>query len=101
MKKSIIHRILEMSLEDSCPLVNFFKDLCIHLFLGVLGLLCFLWASSSCSWQGLLSAAVRGLLTVVASLVAVHRLLTAGASGAAARGRSGCDPRAPMSADLI
>ena len=74
MKKSIIHRILEMSLEDSCPLVNFFKDLCIHLFLGVLGLLCFLWASSSCSWQGLLSAAVRGLLTAVAALAAQHRL---------------------------
>ena len=43
-------------------------------FLDVLGLHCCVWASSSCSEQGLLFVAVRGLLIVVASLVAEHGL---------------------------
>ena len=51
----------------------FFYDLCI-LFLPVLGLGCCSPAFSSCGEQGLLVIAVHGLLTVVASLVAEHRV---------------------------
>ena len=46
----------------------------IYLFLAALGLCCYVWAFSSCGEQGLLFVAVRGLLIVVASLVAEHRL---------------------------
>ena len=46
----------------------------IYLFLAVLGLLCCAWSFSSCGEQGLLFVAVRGLLIVVASLVAEHGL---------------------------
>ena len=46
----------------------------IYLFLAVLGLRCCAWAFSSCSERGLLFVVVHGLLTVVASLVAEHRL---------------------------
>ena len=42
------------------------------LFLAELGLRCCAQAFSSCSEQGLLFVAVRGLLIVVASLVAEH-----------------------------
>ena len=42
--------------------------------LAVLGLGCWVWAFSSCSEQGLLFVAVRGLLTAVVSLVVEHRL---------------------------
>ena len=52
----------------------FFKKLIYYLFLAVLGLLCCAQAFSSCSEQGLLFVAVRGLLIAVASLVAEHRL---------------------------
>ena len=46
-----------------------------HFFIfAVLCLLCSAWAFSSCSEQGLLFVMVPGLLTVVASLVAKHRL---------------------------
>ena len=45
----------------------------IYLYLAVLGLFCCARAVSSCSEQGLL-VAVHGLLIVVASLVAEHRL---------------------------
>ena len=45
----------------------------IYLFLGVLGLRCCVWASSSCGERGLLFVVVRGLI-VMASLVAEHRL---------------------------
>ena len=44
-------------------------------FLAVLGLHCCTRAFSSCSKQGLLFAAVRGLLTAEASLVVAHRLV--------------------------
>ena len=44
------------------------------IFLAVLGLCCCMRAFSSCSEQGLLLVAVRGLLIAVASLVAEHRL---------------------------
>ena len=46
----------------------------IYLFLAVLGLRCCVWAFSSCSERGLLFFVVRGLLIVVASLVAEHGL---------------------------
>ena len=44
------------------------------LFLAVLGLRCCTRAPSSCGERGLLFVAVRGLLIVVASLVAEHGL---------------------------
>ena len=46
----------------------------IYLFMAVLGLHCCAWAFSSCGERGLLFIAVHGLLIVVASLVAEHRL---------------------------
>ena len=46
----------------------------INLFLAALGLRCCTRAFSSCGERGLLSAAVRGLLIAVASLVAEHGL---------------------------
>ena len=53
----------------------FFFPLKIYLFsvLTVVGLFCCLQAFSSCSEPGLLFVVVRGLFTVVASLVAKHR----------------------------
>ena len=63
---------------DSQPLHHqgsppfFFLNL--FLFLAALGLCCCARAFSSCSEQGLLFVAVRGLLIVVASLVAEHGL---------------------------
>ena len=45
-----------------------------YLFLAVLGPSCCVLAFSSCSERGLLSVVVRGLLIVVASLVAEHGL---------------------------
>ena len=53
-------------------LFSFFK--LIYLFLAALRLCCCVRAFSSCSEQGLLFVAVRGLLVAVASLVAEHRL---------------------------
>ena len=50
-------------------LINF-----IYLFLAALGLRCYTQAFSSCGEQGLLFAAVHGLLIAVASLVAEHGL---------------------------
>ena len=46
----------------------------IYLFLAVLGFRFCARAFSSCGEQGLLFIVVRGLLIVVASLVAEHRL---------------------------
>ena len=54
----------------------FLINLFIYLFLAVLGLRFCARASSSCSERGPLFIAVRGPLTVVASLVAEHRLQT-------------------------
>ena len=45
-----------------------------YLFLAELGIHCCARAFSSCSERGLLFIAVRGLLIVVASLAAEHRL---------------------------
>ena len=50
------------------------KILFIYLFLAVLGLHCFERAFSSCGEPQLLFIAVHGLLIVVASLIAAHRL---------------------------
>ena len=49
-------------------------NLFIYLFLAVLGLNCCARAFSSCGERGLLFVAVRGLLIVVASLIAEHGL---------------------------
>ena len=46
----------------------------LSLFLSALGLHCCTQAFSSCSEQGLLFVAARGLLIAVASLVAEHGL---------------------------
>ena len=46
----------------------------IYLFLAALGLRCCTQAFSSCGERGLLFVAVRGLLIVLASLVAEHGL---------------------------
>ena len=54
--------------------INLFICLFIYLFLAMLGLRCCMQAFSSCGEQGLLFVAVRGLLIVVASLVAEHGL---------------------------
>ena len=47
---------------------------CMYVFMAALGLCCCAQAFSSCGEQGLLFIAVRGLLIVVASLVAQHGL---------------------------
>ena len=52
----------------------FFKDLFIYLFMAVLGLRFCARAFSSCGKRGPLLIAVRGPLTIAASLVAEHRL---------------------------
>ena len=66
----------------SAPLHHFFLNKFIHLFiylfLAALGLRCCARAFSSCSERGLLFIAVRGPLTVAASLVAEHKLQTRG-----------------------
>ena len=46
----------------------------LFIFLAVLDLRCCMRAFSSCGERGLLFITVRGLLIVVASLVAEHRL---------------------------
>ena len=54
----------------------FFNFIIIYLFLAVLGLRFCARAFSSCGKRGPLFIAVRGPLTIVASLVAEHRLQT-------------------------
>ena len=53
-----------------------FYTLFIYLFLVVLGLRFCAWSFSGCGEWGPLFIAVRGPLTVAASLVAEHRLQT-------------------------
>ena len=48
----------------------------VEFLMAELGLRCCVWAFSSCGVQGLLFIAVRGPLTIAASLVAEHRLQT-------------------------
>ena len=55
-------------------LAQFLKFYFIYLFLAALGLHCCAQAFSRCGKRGLLFVAVRGLLIVVASLVAEHGL---------------------------
>ena len=62
-----------MSLKDFFP---FLKKLFIYLFVAVLGLRFCARAFSSCGKWGPLFIAVRGPLTIAASLVAEHRLQT-------------------------
>ena len=68
--------------------VFFLKYLFIRLFMAVLGLRFCARAFSSCGKQGPLFIAVRGPLTIVASLVAEHRLQT--------RRLSNCGSRAQL-----
>ena len=56
--------------------ILFFSFKFIYLFLAVLGLRFCARAFSSCSKRGPLFIAVRGPLTIAASLVAEHRLQT-------------------------
>ena len=68
------------------PLPNFlFIYLFIYLFMAVLGLRFCARAFSSCSERGPLFIAVRGPLTVAASLVAEHRLQTRSLSSCGSR----------------
>ena len=73
---------------DGCLLL--FQDDFLNLFINLLfttsGLLCCVWASSSCGKQGLPFAVVRGLLIVLASPVAE----------APERGLSGCRAQASL-----
>ena len=55
-------------------IIFFFKINLFILFLAALGLCCCVRAFSSCGERGLLFIVVRGLLIVVASLVAEHVL---------------------------
>ena len=57
----------------------------MYLFLAVLGLCCYVWASSSCGECGPVLLAVLGLPSCVASVVADHRLWSRGSVVAAHR----------------
>ena len=63
-------------------------NLFIYLFLAAQGLRCCMWAFSSCGKWGLLFIVVRGLLIVVACLVAEH------STGSRHTGCSSCGTRA-------
>ena len=71
-KYKVLGMIYQMYLRNTSNKISFFEK--NYLFLTVLGLCCFAWVFSSCGNQGLLFVAVLGLLVVVASLVAEHRL---------------------------
>ena len=68
--------------------IFFFFNLFIYLFLAVLGLRFCARAFSSCGERGPLFIAVRGPLTIAASLIAEHRLQT--------RRLSSCGSRAQL-----
>ena len=72
-KENIINLQLQLEIII-CFFFNKFIYLFIYLFLAVLGLCSCAWAFSSCSERGLLFIVVRGLLILVASLAAEHRL---------------------------
>ena len=68
-----------MAPQDDLMAILFYKFIYlyiyfIYLFLAALGPRCCVRAFSSCGEQGLLVVVVCGLLIVVASLVAEHRL---------------------------
>ena len=76
----------------------FKKKLFIYLFMAVLGLRFYVRAFSSCGKRGPLFIAVRGPLTIVASLVAEHRLQTRRLSSCGSRAQPLCgmwDPPGP------
>ena len=54
--------------------VHFLQKFYLFIFLAALGLLCCVWAFSSCGERGLLFVAVHRFLIAVASLVAEHGL---------------------------
>ena len=66
--------LLKNNLAATCQ--GFFFVFVLFIFLSVLGLRFCARAFSSCGKRGPLFIAVRGTLTVVASLVAEHRLQT-------------------------
>ena len=83
--KQTPHESYVQSLKEEKDCYNLFKNFLIpFLFsssgtpiirmLVVLGLLCYMWAFSSCSKQGPLFIAVHALFIIVSSLVADHRL---------------------------
>ena len=81
-------------------LLFFFLILFIYLFMAVLGLRFCARAFSSCGKWGPLFIAVRGPLTIAASLVAEHRLSNCGSRAQLLRGmwdlpRSGLEPVSP------
>ena len=65
-----------------------FIYLFLYLFLAVLGLCCCAQVFSSCGKWGPLFIAVRGPLTIMASLVAEHRLQTRRLSNCGSRAQS-------------
>ena len=61
--------------------------------MAVLGVLCCLWALSSCGEQGLLFIVVRGLLIAVASLVGGARASLVVSCGFSSFGSRALEPR--------
>ena len=85
---------------DTCGFLNFFFLIYLFLFLAVLDLRLCTRAFSSCSERRPLLIAMRGPLTVVASLVAEHRLQTRRLSSCGSRSmwdlpRPGLEPVSP------
>ena len=79
MRKRNQSHIKFIQILSGVPLIPLFKKkkkLFIYLFMAVLGLRFCARAFSSCGKRGPLFIAVRGPLTIVASLVAEHRLQT-------------------------
>ena len=75
MSPSISVSCLWYLITCAVPLIYLFIYLFLFLFIfGCVGLRCCTQAFSSCSEQGLLFIVVRGLLIVVACLVAEHGL---------------------------
>ena len=86
-KKLPVHVFFFFLLNQPTP-ISFFKFIYLYLFLAVLGLRFCARAFSSCGKRGPLFIAVRGPLTVAASLVVEHRLQT--------RRLSNCGSRAQL-----
>ena len=74
LKLKYYFSIIKLRSKKVCIKAFYCFVLFFYLFLAVLGLRCCAQAFSSCSEQGLLFIAVRGLLIAVASLVAEHEL---------------------------
>ena len=71
----VFYLFIYLSIYLSIYLFIYYKFILFnYLFLAELGLRCGMWAFSSCGERGLLSVAVHGLLTAVASLVVGHGL---------------------------